>query len=106
MPGGVSTSGSSTVAELLRLFDARLDLADAGQVLVELLLVVRVEPPLHGAGVFEDEVEDRTLLLPAALQVRLPLAGAPAPKRRSKTSRGLDSGGIGVVGELQERLYW
>ena len=34
-----------------------------------------LEPPLHRAGVVEDEVEDRPLLLPAALQVRLPLAG-------------------------------
>ena len=46
------------------------------------------------------------LLLAAALEVGGPLAGAPAPNSRSKTSRGFASGVIGVVGELQERLNW
>ncbi len=42
----------------------------------------------------------------AAVRLARRSPGAPAPKSRSKTSRGLVSGGIGVVGELQERLYW
>ena len=41
MPAGVSTAGSSDVAEPLGLLDAGLDLADAGQVLVELAAVLR-----------------------------------------------------------------
>ncbi len=107
MPSGVATSGSGASPNSLRLLDPRLDLANAGQVLVELGLVVRVEPPLQRLGVVEDEVEDRLLLVPAGASGS-PAAGRdrPAPKSRSKTSRGLDSGGIGVVGELQERLYW
>ena len=75
MPGGRLDARVADLAEPLGLLDPRLDLADAGQVLVELVLVLGVEPALHRAGVVEDEVEDRPLLLPAALQVRPPLAG-------------------------------
>ena len=59
-----------------------LDFADAGQVLVELLLIAAAELPLERTGVVEDEIEDRPLLLAAELEVLAALArraGAEEP---------------------------
>ena len=107
MPGGRFDGRVLDLAEAFGLLDARLDFADAGQVLVELVLVAGVEPALHGARVFEDEIEDRPLLAPGgACRFASALARRPSPNSRSKTSRGLASGVMGVVGELQEMLYW
>ena len=76
------------LAEPLGLLDARLDLADAGQVLVELLRgPAASEPALHRAGVVEDEVEDWTAARGGGV------AGSPA---RSP-------GGPGAEEPLEER---
>ena len=106
-PRGVSTPGSRTLAEPLGLLDARLDLADAGQVLVELLLVAAPSSPLHRAGVVEDEVEDRPLLLLAAL------AGSPAARRarRRRTAARRPAAGWARAASAwsassRTRLYW
>src|SRR5438445_8829101 len=72
------------VAELFSLLDARFDVAHAGQVLIELTLVLRTEAPLHGARVFEDEIEHRPFLLATALQIRQPLARRPGAKKPLK----------------------
>ena len=109
MPGRrVDVGVGRLAAEPLGAVDALFDLADAGQVLVE-LAAGRAPPSslLEARGVVEDEVEDRPLLLAGgACRLARRSPGPPAPKSRSKTSRGFGSGGTGVVGERQDRLYW
>src|ERR1700733_14912326 len=56
------------VFELLGLFEPAFDLADAGQVLVELLLIVAAKLLLEREGVFTDEIKDRALLLSPKFQ--------------------------------------
>src|SRR5258705_545033 len=58
-------------AETLGLLDALLDLADAGEIFVELVLVVAAEFAMERAGVFEGEVEDRLLPLVAQQEALL-----------------------------------
>ena len=81
-----------------------LDLADAGQVLVELALVGGAEPSAcSGFGVLGDEVEDALACSGRAWPGLRPSPSAsPPPKSRSKTSRGLISLAIGVVSARQE----
>ncbi len=57
MPAGRGLVGIDVGPELLRLLDPLLDVADSGQVLVQLLLVPAGEAALHGAGVGHHEVE-------------------------------------------------
>ena len=64
MPGGRVDVRVGGLAELLGLLDPLLDLADAGQVLVELLRVAAPSWRCMPAGVVEHEVEDRPLLPP------------------------------------------
>ena len=106
MPARRFHGGVRDVLELFGPFQPAFDFPDAGQVFVELLLIVAAELLLERTGVVEDEIEDRALLLAAELEVLAALAGAPAPKRRSKTRRGLGSGDTGKVGVLHDRLYW
>ena len=82
MPAGVSTGGIGEVLELFGPFQPAFDFPDAGQVLIELLLIVAAELLLERAGVVEDEIEDRPLLLAAQLEVLAALArraGAEEP---------------------------
>ena len=74
MPAGVPPPGSGP-RRASRPADPPLDLADAGQVLVELAAVALGELAPEVAGVVEDEVEDRLLRSEPLREVRLPLAG-------------------------------
>src|SRR5260370_41305356 len=65
------------VAEFFRSLNSGLELANAGKILVEFVVVARVEPALHGSGVFQDKIENGTLFLPAADQAFGALAGRP-----------------------------
>ena len=103
--GGRLDGGVRDVFETLGLLNSPLDFADARQVFVELLMVAFPELALEARGVVEHEIEDRPLLLAPHRQVLARSAGAPAPKSRSKTSRGFGSGATGRVGPLQDRLY-
>jgi hypothetical protein len=53
----------------LRFFDALLDLAHAGQILVELLPVASVQFSLHRVRVLQNKIQDGMLLRLAALHV-------------------------------------
>ena len=83
--GDAARGGDAGVGHLRRStprpLDPGLDLADAGQVLVELVLVAGRELALEVAGVVEDEVEDRLLLFEPS-GVVLPSARRPARRRR------------------------
>ena len=93
------------VAELLGLLDARLQFANAGQILVQLVLVARIEPAFHGAGVLHHEIQNGTLFLPAALRIGHAFAGRARAEQPFKNLARIGLGVIGVVGEFQERLY-
>ena len=92
MPAGVSQAGSGSVAEPLGLLDAALDLADAGQVLVELLPIARAQLAAQGAGVVEHEVEDRPLLLLPLPQALAALAGRPGAEEPLEGEAGIGLG--------------
>ena len=87
----------------LGLRDPQLELADGGQVLVDLAAVVHAQPVAELLGVVEDEVED-ALLIDAPACARS--AGEPSrdreAKSRSKTSLGLISLAIGMFADRQE----
>jgi len=104
MPEGVCMSGLGT-GIFFRAFDALLHFRTPRQVLVQLLAVASVHLALHNPGVLHHEIQNRMLLLLAALEIRGRCAGGPAPKRRSKTSRGFGSGVTGCVGDRQDMLY-
>jgi len=78
----------------------------AGQILVELLLIVAPKLPLHALRVVHDEIQNRSLLREALIELRWRSPGLPEPNSRSKTSRGLDSGATGVVSERHDKLNW
>ena len=80
--------GVGGLAEPLGRLDAALDLADAGQVLVQLLLVARAELVAQGAGVLEHEVEDRPLLLQPLPQALAALAGRARRRRAARRRSG------------------
>ena len=94
--------------KLLRLLNACLDFADAGEVLVELVLVVSVQPAVHAARLFHHEIEHRPLFLLAALQVLRALSGRAAAKEplenhawigfRRHGGRGRTPGEVELVG--------
>ena len=82
MPAGVSTDGFGEVLELFGPFQPAFDFPDAGEVFIELLLIVAAELLLERAGVVKDEIEDRALLLAAQVEVLAALArrtGAEEP---------------------------
>ena len=119
MPGGVSTAGFGEVLELLGPFQPAFDFADAGQVLVELLLIVAAELLLERAGVVADEIEDRALLLAAQVEVLAALArraGTEEPledqpriglgrhRHRRTAPRQVELVGAGIAGIAVARL--
>ena len=61
--------GIRRLFEPFGLLDPPLDLADARQVFVELLLVATAELLFEAAGVVQDEIQDRPLLLAPERQV-------------------------------------
>ena len=80
-PAGVSTPGSAAVPNR-SAFSIRASISRTPvRYWSSLLAVVRAEPPLHRAGLVEDEVEDRPLLLAAAFEVRR-AARRARPRRR------------------------
>ena len=64
-PAGVSTLGFGESLKRSASWIRPFDLADAGQVFVELLLVAAPELSFQAAGVVEHEIQDRALLLAA-----------------------------------------
>ena len=70
MPAGVSIVGIGHGAEAFGVCDAAFDVADAGEVFVELDVVAVAELLLQRAGVIEHEVQDGTLRLLAGLERR------------------------------------
>ena len=74
MPAGASTPGSLGCGSLFGPLEALLDLANAGEILVELLAILGRQTAFHLPGVFHHEVEDGTLLGTTAPQVGRPLA--------------------------------
>src|SRR5438552_15879382 len=67
-------------AKPLGLLDSLLDRPHAAEIFIELLLVASGQLPLQGPGVIEHEVENRMLLLLAALEILPPFA----PRARAK----------------------
>ena len=86
--------------ELIGAGDALLHLADAGQILVELALVVAAEPAIEVLA--SSRTASSTL---ARISLRATVSGSacPPPKSRSKTSLGLTSVGNGVVALRQDK---
>ncbi len=84
--------GVGGIAEPLGGLDAALDLADAGQVLVQLLPVARAQLIAQGARVVEHEVEDRPLLIQPLPEALDPLAGRPGAEEPLKGEPGVGLG--------------
>ena len=85
-------AGSRTVAEPLGLLDAGLDLADAGQVLVELLRSCGAEPALHRARRRRGRSRGPTAAPAAACEVRPPLAGRAGAEEALEGEAGVGLG--------------
>ena len=81
MPAGCLHGRIGRVFEPFGLLDPALDFANAGQVFVELLMVVLAELSFEAAGVVEHEIEDRPLLLAAERQVLAALARRPGAEK-------------------------
>ena len=74
MPTGSIDRRVGGFAETFHLFNAGFELAYAGQVLVELFLVARLQPTMHRAGLGKDEVEHRPLFVAPAFEIGVSLA--------------------------------
>ena len=84
-----------------RLFDPHFELANPGEILVDLAAVGRPELPLEPRGIVADEIEYAFAEIVAAGSV--PWGSiSPVPNIRSKTSFGLISLAIGVLGVFHE----
>src|SRR5271163_4109675 len=69
------------VAAPLGLLDSRFYFPHTGKVLVQLVAVARIKPPLHVAGVGENEIENGAVLLPLAAQVFAAQSRRTRPKQ-------------------------
>ena len=98
MPAGVSTPGFGTSLNCSARSMRRFDFADAGQVFIELLLVATAELLFQGAGVVEDEIQDRPLLLAAELEVLASLAGRAGAEEPLEDEARIGLGGHGQGG--------
>ena len=99
--------GVRHILELFRPLDLVLDFPDAGQVLIKFLPVATDQADARGQPRRRGQSRGSTAAVRGGVRgscLRSPRE--PAPKRRSKTSRGLGSGGRGMVGLLQARLNW
>jgi hypothetical protein len=86
-------------------FDAFLDLAHAGQVLIQFLAVASVEVALDGAGVVHDKIQNGLLLLLAAFEIGHALIGRARAEEPLEDQPGIWLGDTGWMGERQARLY-
>ena len=93
-------------AEAFHLFDPGFELANAGQVLVELVLVARLQATVHRAGLGENEVEDGPLLDAPALQIGVPLARRSAAEKALKDQPGIGFRRHGRRRRAPGELYW
>jgi hypothetical protein len=81
-----------------RVVDALLDLADGGQVLVQLLLVLAAQAGLQGLRVGLHEVEHALAQRLALLPPRTPVQGVAAAEQPLKDRARIDLGRIGRGG--------
>ena len=94
------------LAEVFGFFDPLLDLANTGEVFVELLLIARGKLASKAAGVVSYEIENRMLARLPFLIADTTLTSGARAKSLSKTNRGFGSGATGLVAVRQARLYW
>lgn len=86
--------------------DPPLDLANAGQVLIQLAAVCNAEILREAPGLFQDEVEN-ALLPPSGPGTGLRLSfSAGAPKSRSNNNRGLTCFASGARSLRHARFDW
>ena len=95
MPEGVSHARVLGIAETLRLLDARFDLANARQILIQLVPIVTGQPPIHPSRFFQHEVQDGPLLLLPALHVRRAFTGRACAKQAFKDQARIGFGSDG-----------
>ena len=86
-------------------FDALLDFAHAGQVLVEFLAVAAAEFAFDGVGVVQDEIQDGLLLFLPTVRFATRSAARTGAEKALEDQAWIGLGDNGCVGERHAKLY-